>query len=199
MYVSAICWLVWRPACCARSASLPATSWVQTGCRSCITAGNYSPKTGTVPGNNSHQSTIFSAMKRHCCCQHCFLGAGMTRQWEWSGAMLYKEDYKDKTTLTSLKFEDTSRETWRLSKLSCLLERVATRCFLRPCGCDGSKKIQILSFTSGLESWHLTEKHFSKWQPSTRTQQSPPPPPPPALAPLLSAEDIFFQCNTTNK
>lgn len=36
--------------------------------------------------------------------------------------MLYKEDYEDKTTLTSLKFEDTSTETRRLSKSSCLLE-----------------------------------------------------------------------------
>ncbi len=70
-----------------------------------------SPKTRTVLGNNSHQSTIFSAMERHCYCQHCFLRERMTRLWEWNGAMLNKEDYKDKTTLTSLKFEDTSRET----------------------------------------------------------------------------------------
>lgn len=36
--------------------------------------------------------------------------------------MSYKEDYKDKTTPTRLKFEDTSAETRRLSKSVCLLE-----------------------------------------------------------------------------
>ncbi len=90
---------------------LPATNRGETGLQSCITAGNYFPETRTVLGNNSCQSTIFSTMKRHCCCQHCFCREGMTRQWEWNGAMLNKEDYKDKTSLTSLKFEDTSRET----------------------------------------------------------------------------------------
>lgn len=33
-----------------------------------------------------------------------------------------EEDYEDKTTLTSVKFEDESEEIWKLSKLSCLFE-----------------------------------------------------------------------------
>lgn len=36
--------------------------------------------------------------------------------------MSNEEDYEDKTTLTSLKFEDESGEIWKLSKLSCLFE-----------------------------------------------------------------------------
>lgn len=132
------------------------------------------------------QFTIFSAMKRHCCCQHCFLREGMRRQWEWNRAMLYKEDYKDKTTLTSLKFEDTSGETRRLSKSSCLLEGWQLAVFFFFCTLVGTMnrtEIQILSFTSGVKSWHLTEKDFSKWQPSTcRTKP-----------PCFSAEDVFNQ------
>lgn len=103
-------------------APLPDADTRPNACWSYITAGNYLPKTRTVLDNDSHQSTIFSAMKRNCCCQHCFLRERMTRQREWNRAMLYKEDYEDKTTLTSLKFEDTSTEIWRLSKSSCLLE-----------------------------------------------------------------------------
>ena len=38
------------------------------------------PETRTVLGDDSHQSTIFSAMKRHCCCQQC-LATG----WQGSG------------------------------------------------------------------------------------------------------------------
>lgn len=149
MDVRAICWFVWRRRA-QRAATLPATNWGQARCRSCITAGNYfPPKTRTVVGNNSHQSAIFSAMKRHCCCQHCFLRERVTRHWEWNRAMSYKEDYKDKTTLTSLKFEDTSRETRRLSKSSCLLEGVAARCSVRPCDCDErDRKYRYWVFTS---------------------------------------------------
>lgn len=83
----------------------------------------------------------------------------MTRQWEWNRAMLYKEDYEDKTTLTSQKFEDTSREIRRLSKSSCLLgwgvegwEALAAYwCVcVRPCECDehDGEKLRRRVFTS---------------------------------------------------
>lgn len=48
-------------------------------------------------------------MKRHGCCQGVFKEK-MTWQWGWNSPVLNKEDYEDKTVLTSLKFEDTSRE-----------------------------------------------------------------------------------------
>lgn len=82
----------------------------------------------------------------------------MTRQWEWKSAMLYKEDYEDKTTLTSLKFEDTSTETRRLSKSSCLLEGWQLAVLRAPVNVKKAtqkkprKEKQKLSFTSGLKS-----------------------------------------------
>lgn len=85
---------------------------------------------------------------------------GMRRQREWSAAMSYKEDYKDKTTPTRLKFEDTSAETRRLSKSACLLEGWQLAVFLlfflffcTPLQTRGNRtEIQILSFTSGVKS-----------------------------------------------
>lgn len=176
----AICWLLWQPACWAHRDPPLVTSWRQIGGGSCIAA---------ITSSKLGQFTIFSAMKRHCCRQHCFLREGMMRVWEWNGAVLYKEDYKDKTTLTSLKFEDTSGETWRLSKSSCLLKawKLAVLCALA--NMMNRTELQILSFTSGVKSWHLSEKHFSKWQPSTwRTKP-----------PCFRAEDIFSHGNSTNK
>lgn len=67
------------------------------------------------------QFAIFRAAKRQCCCQHCFLQGGVG--WWGSGNRMEpcctKEDYKDKTAVTYLKFEDTSGEKWSLSKSSC--------------------------------------------------------------------------------
>lgn len=188
MYATAICWSLWRPL------YLPANRG-QADCWPCITAGNYFPKTRTVLGNDSHQSTMFSAMKRHCCCQHCFLRERMTRQWEWNGAMLYKEDYKDKTTFTSLKFEATSRETWRLSKSSCVLEgwQLDVLCALvNVMNRTENTDVEFLPLDSKADTW---QKSNSQSGTHLCAQYKAPHSPPPSF----SAEDIFFQCNTTNK
>lgn len=148
-----------------------------------------SPETRTVLGNDSHQSTIFSAMKRHCCCQHCFLRERMTRQWEWNEAVLYKEDYEDKTTLTSLKFEDTSREIWRLSKSSCLLERwqLAALCALvNVMNKTENTDAEFYLWTQKADTWLNSSPQSCSHLPHRTKSPS-------------SAQDIFLQCNTTNK
>lgn len=43
---------------------------------------------------------MFSWIKRHSCCQNCFLRQRMTSRWERNRAMLHKEDHEYKTTLT---------------------------------------------------------------------------------------------------
>lgn len=67
------------------------------------------------------QFAIFRARKRQCCCQHWFFFS--RGGWRGSGnrtePCCTKEDYKDKTVVTHLKFEDTSGEKWSLSKSSC--------------------------------------------------------------------------------
>lgn len=80
----------------------------------------------------------------------------MSRQWEWNRDVFY-EDYEDKTTLTSLilrtlpgRYEDYQSQVvcWRGgSFLFCVHLWIRWTRW----------KIQTLSFTSGLRSWHLTE------------------------------------------
>lgn len=125
-----------------------------------LVAGLVSQQAITAP--KLGQFTIFSAMKRHCCCQHCFLREGMRRQWEWNRAMLYKEDYKDKTTLTSLKFEDTSRETRRLSKSSCLLEGWQLAVFSHPRGYDEQDRNTDIEFYLWSQKLTLDRKGLLK-------------------------------------
>lgn len=130
----------------------------ETGCWSCIAAVNYSPKTRTVLGNNSHQSTIFDAMKRHCCCQHCFLRERMTRRWEWNRAMLYKEDYKRQNSFDKSEIWGHFQGDMKTIKVKQFVGGMVACCFVCPCEYDEYVgKIQTLSSTSGLISWHLSE------------------------------------------
>lgn len=165
IHVRAICWCVWLPAHIASVQPFYLTGWGRNRFPGLV---KWQAITSTKLGQTLVMTvtrTIFNAMKRHCCCQHCFLRERMMRQWEWKRATLYKEDYEDKTALTSLKFEDASTEIWRLSKTRCLSERVAACCFVRRCECDGREKKHWV-FTSGLKSWHFTEKHLSTWHSS---------------------------------
>lgn len=120
IHVRAICWCVWLPAHIASVQPFYLTGWGRNRFPGLV---KWQAITSTKLGQTLVMTvtrTIFNAMKRHCCCQHCFLRERMMRQWEWKRATLYKEDYEDKTALTSLKFEDASTEIWRLSKTRCL-------------------------------------------------------------------------------
>lgn len=70
--------------------------------------------------------------------------------------------------VTSLKCEDTSREKWRRSKSSCLLDgwQLAALCTLvATVNKRENRDIElfyfIYLFTSGAQSWHLTKKYMS--------------------------------------
>ena len=71
----------------------------------------------------------------------------------WNRATLYKEDYEDKTTLTSLKFEDTSREMWKVSKSSCSLEGLVLRALVNVMNATENTENEFYLWTEKADTW----------------------------------------------